>query len=164
MISSWRCRKMTIIFFYLASLIRTETYDKSRNGRNGLRKNRMIASTMAKGKENGKRADNESTTTTIISLSQQMAHKHSRRVRRKGRRRIWQATRVNQPNRSMIYKKEEVTSWKNESSCSSWSFRNITLRKLKCLLQFYHLIKQVEIIIPIFSIRFNYILLSLQYR
>lgn len=34
---------------------------------------------MVKGKENGKRADNESTTTTIISLSQQMAHKHSRR-------------------------------------------------------------------------------------
>jgi len=68
----------------------------------------MIASTVAKGKENGKRADKESTTTTIISLSQQMAHKHSRRMRRNGRQRIWQATRVNQPNRSMIYKKEEV--------------------------------------------------------
>lgn len=72
----------------------------------------MIASTMAKGEENGKRADNESTTTTIISLSQQMAHKHSR-VWRKGRQRIRQATRVNQPNRSMIYKKEEITSQKN---------------------------------------------------
>lgn len=40
----------------------------------------MIASAVAKGKENGKSADNESTTTTIISLSQQMAHKHSRRA------------------------------------------------------------------------------------
>jgi len=114
----------------------------------------MIASTVAKGKENGKRTDNESTTTTIISLSRQMAHKHSRRVRRRGRRRIRRATsRVNQPNRSMIYKKgeeeEEVTSRENESSCNSRGSDSDIKKRKKCyrhLPQLRHLAKQVEAI------------------
>jgi len=68
--------------------------------------------------------------TTIISLSQ-MAHKHSRRVQRESRRDGYGRTaRVNQPNRSMIYKKKEVTSRENESSCSLQDCeRNINSRR-----------------------------------